>query len=441
MRKIILSVILITILVLSIFSIYLFPEGTTLGAHVVNLKLDTGDTAWMLCATGLVLLMTPGLGFFYGGMVGKKNVISTVLQSFIAMVIVTVLWVVVGFGLCFGPSVGGFIGDPSHNMFFQGVSATTAWELAPTIPFLLFALFQAKFAIITPALITGAFSERVRFWGYMLFMVLFILFVYAPLCHMTWHPNGIFFEWGVLDFAGGTVVHMSAGWAALAGAIFLGKRKVQKANPARITYVLLGTGLLWFGWFGFNAGSAVGSGSLAAQALATTTVAAAAAAMGWVFLDKILGHKLSALGACIGAVVGLVAITPAAGFVSIPSALAIGFIASIVSNLVVSNFPKGKIDDALDVFACHGVGGMVGMLLTGVFASKSVNAIVGDNQGLIYGDTTLFFTQLKAMVLVSIFAFVVSYTLFFIVNKITPLRVSEEKEELGLDITQHGEFL
>ena len=441
MRKIILSVILITILVLSIFSIYLFPEGTTLGAHVVNLKLDTGDTAWMLCATGLVLLMTPGLGFFYGGMVGKKNVISTVLQSFIAMVIVTVLWVVVGFGLCFGPSVGGFIGDPSHNMFFQGVSATTAWELAPTIPFLLFALFQAKFAIITPALITGAFSERVRFWGYMLFMVLFILFVYAPLCHMTWHPDGIFFEWGVLDFAGGTVVHMSAGWAALAGAIFLGKRKVQKANPARITYVLLGTGLLWFGWFGFNAGSAVGSGSLAAQALATTTVAAAAAAMGWVFLDKILGHKLSALGACIGAVVGLVAITPAAGFVSIPSALAIGFIASIVSNLVVSNFPKGKIDDALDVFACHGVGGMVGMLLTGVFASKSVNAIVGDNQGLIYGDTTLFFTQLKAMVLVSIFAFVVSYTLFFIVNKITPLRVSEEKEELGLDITQHGEFL
>ena len=441
MRKIILSVILITILVLSVFSIYLFPEGTTLGAHVVNLKLDSGDTAWMLCATGLVLLMTPGLGFFYGGMVGKKNVISTVLQSFIAMVIVTVLWVVVGFGLCFGPSIGGFIGDPSHNMFFQGVSANTAWDLAPTIPFILFALFQAKFAIITPALITGAFAERVRFWAYMLFMVLFILFVYAPLCHMTWHPDGIFFGWGVLDFAGGTVVHMSAGWAALAGAIFLGKRKAQKANPARITYVLLGTGLLWFGWFGFNAGSAVGSGSLAAQALGTTTVAAAAAAMGWVFLDKILGHKLSAMGACIGAVVGLVAITPAAGFVTIPSALAIGFIASIASNLVVSNFPKGKIDDALDVFACHGVGGMVGMLLTGVFASKSVNAIVGDNQGLIYGDTTLFFTQLKALVLVSIFAFLVSYALFFIVNKITPLRVSEEKEELGLDISQHGEFL
>ena len=441
MRKIILGVVLITILVLSIFSIYLFPESTVLGPHVVPLKLDTGDTAWMLMATGLVLLMTPGLGFFYGGMVGKKNVISTVLQSFMAMVIVTVLWVVVGFGLCFGPSIGGIIGDPTSNLFFNGVSANSAWELAPTIPFILFALFQAKFAIITPALITGAFAERVRFWAYLLFMVLFILIVYAPLCHMTWHPDGLFFKWGVLDFAGGTVVHMSAGWAALAGAIFLGKRKTQKSNPARITYVLLGTGLLWFGWFGFNAGSAVGASSLAAQALGTTTVAAAAAAMGWVFLDKILGHKLSAMGACIGAVVGLVAITPGAGFVSIPSAIAIGFIASFVSNVVVSKFPKGKIDDALDVFACHGVGGMVGMLLTGVFASKSVNAIVGDNQGLIYGDVTLFLIQLKALVIVSVFAFTVSYALFFIVNKITPLRVSEDKEELGLDISQHGEFL
>lgn len=441
MRKIILSVILIAILVLSIFSMNLFPDAATLGAHVVELKIDTGDTAWMIVATAFVLLMTPGLGFFYGGMVGKKNVISTVLQSFIAMIIVTVLWVVIGFGLCFGPSINGLIGDPSSNLFFQGVSANTAWELAPTIPFILFALFQAKFAIITPALITGAFAERVRFWAYLLFMVLFILFIYAPLCHMTWHPDGMFFKMGVLDFAGGTVVHMSAGWAALAGAMFLGKRKIQQVSPARITYVLLGTGLLWFGWFGFNAGSAVGAGSLAAQALGTTTVAAAAAAMGWVFLDKILGHKLSAMGACIGAVVGLVAITPAAGFVSIPHAIAIGLIASFVSNFMVSKFPKGKIDDALDVFACHGVGGMVGMLLTGVFASKSVNSIVGDNEGLIFGDATLFLTQLKALIIVSIFAFTLSYLLFFIVNKITPLRVSEDKEELGLDISQHGEYL
>lgn len=432
MRKIILSVILITLLVLTLFSSHLITESKQLGAHLVELKLDTGDTAWMIVAAALVLIMTPGLGFFYGGMVGKKNVISTMLQSFMAMIIVTVLWVLVAFGLCFGPSIGGIIGDPTQNFLFQGVNITSAWELAPTIPFLLFAFFQAKFAIITPALITGAFAERIRFWAYLLFMVLFILFIYAPLCHMTWHPDGLFFKWGVLDFAGGTVVHMSAGWAALAGAMFLGKRKVQKVNPARITYVLLGTGLLWFGWFGFNAGSAVGANGLAAQALATTTVAAAAAGMAWVFFDKILGHKVSAMGACIGAVVGLVAITPAAGFVSIPHALFIGVFASIVSNLVVSKFPKGKIDDALDVFACHGVGGMVGMVLTGVFAA---------DKGLIFGQTDLFFTQLKALVIVSVFAFSASYALFFIVNKITPLRVSEDKEELGLDITQHGEFL
>lgn len=432
MRKIILSVILITLLVLTLFSSHLITESKQLGEHLVELKLDTGDTAWMIVAAALVLIMTPGLGFFYGGMVGKKNVISTMLQSFMAMIIVTVLWVLVAFGLCFGPSIGGIIGDPTQNFLFQGVNITSAWELAPTIPFLLFAFFQAKFAIITPALITGAFAERIRFWAYLLFMVLFILFIYAPLCHMTWHPDGLFFKWGVLDFAGGTVVHMSAGWAALAGAMFLGKRKVQKVNPARITYVLLGTGLLWFGWFGFNAGSAVGANGLAAQALATTTVAAAAAGMAWVFFDKILGHKVSAMGACIGAVVGLVAITPAAGFVSIPHALFIGVFASIVSNLVVSKFPKGKIDDALDVFACHGVGGMVGMVLTGVFAA---------DKGLIFGQTDLFFTQLKALVIVSVFAFSASYALFFIVNKITPLRVSEDKEELGLDITQHGEFL
>jgi len=438
MRKIILSVILITILVLSFFSNSILSDNPVPAEAV---KFDTGDTAWMIVATALVLIMTPGLGFFYGGMVGKKNVISTMLQSFMAMVIVTVLWTVIAFGLSFGPSIGGIIGNPIPNLFFQGVGTNTAWSLAPTIPFMLFALFQAKFAIITPALITGAFAERIRFWAYLLFMVLFILFVYAPLAHMTWHPDGVFFKMGVLDFAGGTVVHMSAGWAALAGAIFLGKRKVQKVNPARITYVLLGTGLLWFGWFGFNAGSALGSNGLAVQALGTTTVAAAAAAMAWVFLDKILGHKLSAMGACIGAVVGLVAITPAAGFVSIPHAITIGILASIISNLVVSKFPKGKIDDALDVFACHGVGGMVGMLLTGVFASKTINPVVGDNQGLIFGDTTLFINQLTALVIVSIFAFTMSYFLFFIVNKITPLRVSEEKEELGLDITQHGEFL
>lgn len=436
-RKIVLSVILITIVLLTLFSNVIFKNPTT-STEVI--KFDTGDTAWMIVATALVLLMTPGLGFFYGGMVGKKNVISTMLQSFMAMVIVSILWVVVAFGLCFGSSIGGFIGNPIPNLFFNNVGVNSTWTLAPTIPLLLFALFQVKFAIITPALITGAFAERIRFWSYLLFMVLFILFVYTPLAHCTWHPDGIFFKMGVLDFAGGTVVHMSAGWAALAGAIFLGKRKSQKENPARITYVLLGTGLLWFGWFGFNAGSAMGANGLAVQALGTTTIAAAAASMAWVFFDKILGHKLSAMGACIGAVVGLVAITPAAGYVSIAHAITIGIISSIVSNLAVSKFPKGKIDDALDVFACHGVGGMTGMILTGVFASKAINPAVVD-QGLLFGETKLFINQITALIIVSVFAFTSSYTLFFITNKITRLRVSEEKEVLGLDITQHGEFL
>ena len=436
-RKIVLSIILIIILTLTFFSNLIFKNNET---PTEVIKFDTGDTAWMIVATALVLLMTPGLGFFYGGMVGKKNVISTMLQSFMAMVIVSVLWIVIAYGLCFGPSIGGLIGNPIPNLFFNNVGVKATWTLAPTIPLLLFALFQVKFAIITPALITGAFAERIRFWSYLLFMVLFILFVYTPLAHCTWHPDGIFFKMGVLDFAGGTVVHMSAGWAALAGAMFLGKRKSQKVNPARITYVLLGTGLLWFGWFGFNAGSAMGANGLAVQALGTTTVAAAAASMAWVFFDKILGHKLSAMGACIGAVVGLVAITPAAGYISIPHAITIGIISSIVSNLAVSKFPKGKIDDALDVFACHGVGGMTGMILTGVFASNAINPAVVD-QGLLFGETKLFLNQITALIIVSIFAFTASYALFFITNKITQLRVSEEKEELGLDITQHGEYL
>jgi len=438
MRKIVLSVILVTIFVLSYCSNFFLTKNPTNLSEIS--KFDTGDTAWMIVASAFVLLMTPGLGFFYGGMVGKKNVISTMLQSFMAMIIVTVLWVLIAFGLSFGPSIGGIIGNPLPYMFFQGVGIGTSWENAPTIPFLLFALFQAKFAIITPAIVTGAFAERIRFWAYMLFMVLFILFVYAPLAHMTWHPDGLLNDFGVLDFAGGTVVHMSAGWAALAGAMFLGKRKVQKANPARITYVLLGTGLLWFGWFGFNAGSALGANGLGVQALGTTTVGAASASMTWVFIDKIMGHKLSAMGACIGAIVGLVTITPAAGFVSIPHAITIGIVGSFVSNYMVSKFPKGKIDDALDVFACHGVGGMVGMVLTAVFASKEINPAVID-QGLAYGETKLFVHQMIALVGVSVFAFLMSYFLFYVVNKITPLRVSEEKEELGLDISQHGEYL
>jgi Amt family ammonium transporter len=437
MRKFFLSLILIVILISTLLSNFLITENQI---HSKIIKFDSGDSAWMIVATALVLIMTPGLGFFYGGMVGKKNSISTMLQSYMAMIIVTVLWVIIGYGLSFGPSIGGLIGNPIPNLFFQNVDTKTAWSLAPTIPVLLFALFQAKFAIITPALITGAFAERIRFWAYLLFIVFFILLVYAPLAHMTWHPDGIFYKMGVLDFAGGTVVHMSAGWAALAGALFLGKRKEQKANPTRITYVLLGTGLSWFGWFGFNAGSSFGSNEIAVQALGTTTAAGAAAALSWVFLDKIRGHKLSAIGACVGAVTGLVAITPAAGYVSIVHALAIGIIVSIISNFVVSNFPKGKIDDALDVFACHGIGGMTGILLTGVFASRAINPSITD-QGIIFGETNLIYHQGVALISISVFSFTMSYFIFFLVNKITPLRVSEDNEQLGLDISQHGEYL
>lgn len=434
-RKIVLALILLLLGITSLLFDYTDQTPFPNSVH-----FDTGDTAWMIVATALVLLMTPGLGFFYGGMVGKKNVISTMLQSFMAMVVVSILWVIIGYGLSFGDSIGGIIGDPTQSLFFNNVGVHSTWQLAPTIPLLLFALFQAKFAIITPALITGAFAERIRFWGYLLFMVFFVLFVYTPLAHCTWHPEGVFFQLGILDFAGGVVVHMSAGWAALAGAMFLGKRKNQQTSPARITYVLLGTGLLWFGWFGFNAGSALGANGLAVQALSTTTIAAATASLTWVFWDKIMGHKVSAMGACIGAVVGLVAITPAAGYVTISHAIFIGIVSSIISNVVVLKFPKGKIDDALDVFGCHGVGGMIGMLLTGVFASKSVNPSI-EHQGLWFGETTLFFNHVLVMVIVSAFSFGMSYFLFYLVNKITPLRVSEEKEALGLDITQHGEYL
>ncbi len=408
---------------------------------VADSKIDTGDTAWLLVSTALVLLMTPGLAFFYGGMVRKKNVISTMLQSFICMGLITVLWVVFGFSLAFGKDIGGVIGNPSTFFMMKGMVGNASWSLMPTVPLVLFAMFQLKFAVITPALITGAFAERIRFNSYLIFLCFFMIFIYAPLAHATWHPDGVFFNMGVLDFAGGTVVHMSAGWAALASAIFLKSRTVQEHAPARISYVILGTGLLWFGWFGFNAGSAGGAGTLAATALATTTTASAAAAMAWVFFDLFRGKKPSAVGACIGAVVGLVAITPAAGFVSVPHSLVIGTVAAVVSNLVVIWRSRTNIDDTLDVFPCHGVGGMVGMLLTGVFASQNVNSGNTTGNGLYFGETHLFITHVITLIIVSVFAFVGSYILLIITNMISPLRVSPEEEVLGLDASQHDEEL
>jgi Amt family ammonium transporter len=377
---------------------------------------------------------------FYGGMVSKKNVISTMMQSFICMCLMTILWVIVGFSLAFCDDIGGIVGDPRTFFMMKGTLGNVAWGALPTIPLVLFAMFQLKFAIITPALITGAFAERIRFNSFMLFIILFSIFIYMPLAHATWHPEGILAKFGVLDFAGGTVVHMSAGWAALAAAIYLKGRKMQIHNPARISYVILGTALLWFGWFGFNAGSAGGANSLAAYAFATTTTASAMAAMAWIFVDIIRGKKPSAMGACIGAVVGLVAITPAAGFVSIPHAMIIGLVGALVSNLVVYLRSKTSIDDTLDVFPCHGVGGMVGMVLTGVFAHHNINPVVVDN-GLFFGETKLFFVHMVALFAVSFFAFVGSLVLLKITDLIAPLRVEETDEELGLDVSQHAEAL
>jgi Amt family ammonium transporter len=402
---------------------------------------NSADTAWIIVAAALVFLMTPGLAFFYGGMVHRKNVISTMIKSIVAAGIVSILWVVVGFSLCFGTSINGIIGDPTTFLFFKNVASGAPWSLAPTIPLTLFAVFQLMFAIITPGLVVGAVAERIRFTAYVLFIALFSLLVYAPIAHWTWHPDGFLFKMGALDFAGGTVVHISAGCAALAGAMVLKARKVKLENrdipPANIPYVLIGTGLLWFGWFGFNGGSALAANGLAVSAFTTTNIAAAAAGLSWMFFDVLKGKKPSVLGFCIGAVVGLVAITPAAGFVAIPQSITIGVVAAIISNIAVYYKHKSKLDDTLDVFPCHGVGGIVGMLLTGVFATKTVNGAGVD--GLMAGNFDFFFTQVKALGIVVGYSFTVSYGIFKLINLINPIRVSVEEEELGLDETQHNE--
>jgi Amt family ammonium transporter len=404
-------------------------------------KYSAADISWILVATALVFLMTPGLAFFYGGMVHRKNVISTMIKSVVAAGVVSVLWIVFGFSLAFGDTIGGFIGNPSTFLFFKDVNSGEPWSLAPSIPKSLFSMFQLMFAIITPGLVVGAVAERIRFNAYILFTVLFTILVYAPLAHWSWHPEGFLFKWGALDFAGGTVVHISAGCAALAGALVLKRRRVhlegEEVPPANVPYVLIGTGLLWFGWFGFNAGSALGANALAVSAFATTNTAAAAAGLSWMFFDVLKGKKPSVLGFCIGAVVGLVAITPGAGFVGIPQSIFIGVVAAVISNIAVYYKSKSSLDDTLDVFPCHGLGGIVGMLLTGVFASKAVNA--AGNDGLFYGNFEFFSTQFKAMGIAVVYSFAVSFLIFKFINFILPLRVSMEEEEMGLDATQHNE--
>lgn len=404
-------------------------------------KYSGADIAWILVSTALVFLMTPGLAFFYGGMVHRKNVLSTMIKSVVAAGVVGVLWIVVGFSLCFGDSINGLIGNPGTHFFYKGVASGEPWVFAPTIPKSLFSMFQLMFAIITPGLVVGAIAERMRFTAYILFTVLFSLLVYAPLAHWSWHPDGFLAKMGAFDFAGGTVVHISAGCAALAGALVLKPRKswfmTKETVPANIPYVLIGTGLLWFGWFGFNAGSAVSSGALAASAFATTNTAAAAAGLSWMFFDVLRGKKPSVVGFCIGAVVGLVAITPGAGFVAIPQSIFIGVATALISNIAVYIKSKSKLDDTLDVFPCHGIGGMVGMLMTGIFATKAVNSAGPD--GLAYGNPSFFLIQLKAMLIAVAFSFAVSFIIFKFINFIVPLRVSESEEEEGLDASQHDE--
>ena len=423
-RWIIMMTILVIFCLIGVFT----PE--TAGIWEPDAKVNYTDVTWILTATIFVLMMTPGLSFFYGGMVRQKNVISTILQSFIAMGVISVLWVVFGFSLAFGDDIGSLVGNPATFFMFNGVGAKTNALLSPTIPLALYALFQMKFAIITPSLITGSFAERVRFSAYMVFMILFCIFVYCPLAHWTWHPDGFLRQLGVVDFAGGIVVHASSGVAALAGALFLGRRCDRGGDraPANIALVILGASMLWLGWFGFNSGSSLAANGVAVKAFLNTNTASATAMLAWVFFDSLRGRKPSAMGAAIGAVVGMVAITPSAGYVTVGQSMFIALITTIVCNVAVHWKNYNSVDDALDVFPTHGVGGITGTILTGVFVN-----------GLVAGNIHVFLIHLLAVVIVCVYTFVVTYALYWITDRMIPMRVSVKSEHIGLDISQHDE--
>ncbi len=403
-----------------------------------NPIINTGDTAWILVASALVLMMTPALAFFYGGMVRKKNVLSTLNLSFIIMALIGVQWVLFGYSLAFGDDLGGLIG--SGNFFgLRGVGAAPNPDYAATIPHLAFAAFQMMFAIITPALITGAFVERVRFKAFLIFTLLWATLVYDPVAHWVWGNGGFLRALGALDFAGGTVVHIAAGFSALAFALVIGSRRGfgrYAFEPHNIPYSVLGAGLLWMGWFGFNGGSALAANGLAIHALVTTNTAAAACGLVWMFLAW-RDNKPSILGIVTGAVVGLVAVTPAAGYVTPLAAMLIGAIAAPISYYAIRLRQKWGLDESLDVWACHGMGGLWGALATGLFATTTVNA-AGAN-GLFYGNPKQFLIQLLAALIVIAFSFGVTYLLARLLKATTGLRVSVEEEEVGLDISEHGE--
>jgi Amt family ammonium transporter len=400
------------------------------------MSFDTGSTGFMLVATALVMIMTPGLAFFYGGLVGRKNVLAIMIQSFVSMGWTTVLWWAFGYSLVFSGGHGAVIGNLNHA-FLMGISPTDALSATNNIPLLVFVAYQMMFAIITPALITGAFANRVRFSAYFIFLTVWLVFVYFPLAHMVW-GGGLFSTWGVIDFAGGIVVHASAGFAALASVFFVGKRKILDKGPHSIPLVALGTGLLWFGWYGFNAGSELHVDHITAMAFLNTDIAGSVAAITWLFIAWATEKKPKFIGLLTGAVAGLAAVTPAAGYISMTSAVIIGFSASCVCYLAIMWKNHSKLDDALDVWGVHGVGGVLGIIATGLFASLAWNS--GGANGLLEGGTLRFFLiETGSVLLAAAYAFGFSYAALWLINKITPVKVSEEEEEVGLDESLHGE--
>ena len=401
--------------------------------------VNAGDTAWVLISTALVMLMTPGLAFFYGGMVRRKNILSVLMQCFIILCVLSLQWVLFGYSLAFHPG-NGFWGGLGW-LGLNGVGFEPYADYAGTIPHQVFMIFQAMFAIITPALIVGAFAERMKFSSFLVFTVLWATLVYDPICHWVWGVGGWLRNSGALDFAGGTVVHINAGIAALATALFIGRRKCLNVHcpaPHNLPFVVLGTALLWFGWFGFNAGSALAANGLAANAFVVTNTAAAAAGLSWAVIEWIRVGKPTMFGVASGAVAGLVAITPAAGFVSVIPAIIIGLLVSVFCYIAAAIIkPKLGYDDALDAFGVHGIGGIWGALATGLWATKAVNP--AGNNGLFYGNPGLFLIQLKAVGITIIYSFIVSFVLLKLVDILMGLRVSEDEERIGLDLTQHRE--
>ncbi len=402
---------------------------------MVNQIADTGNTGFMLIATSLVMLMTPGLAFFYGGLVGRKNVLTIMMQSFVSMGITTILWVTVGYSLCFSGDIGGVIGNLDHA-FLRDISMTDIFTGNGAIPLYTFIIYQMMFAIITPALITGAFANRVGFKAYLIFLVVWLLGVYFPIVHMVW-GGGLLQQWGVLDFAGGITVHAIAGMAALASVFYLGKRSVLEKGPHSIPLVALGTGLLWFGWYGFNAGSELMIDNVTVIAFVNTDIAASFAAITWLIIEWTQKGKPKFVGLLTGAVAGLATITPAAGYVSPTSAMVIGIMAGVICYLAITFKEKMKWDDALDVWGVHGVGGITGVIALGIFAQKAINP-AGAN-GLIFGGFNFFLTELAAVAIVSIYAFVFTYGVLYLIDQFTPVKVDASEEEIGLDQCEHGE--